>query len=151
MIPLKKSLNAGLLLAAIPISLGVIIALTAGAQVPPNPEGKTGTTAVIAGDADAGAELFESVCAECHGPAATAPTLRGVIGRRIASVESFYGYSEALKAKNSQTWTEANLNAFLKSPTDFAPGTLMYKTVPDAKNRADLLAFIATLPPPRNN
>jgi hypothetical protein len=26
----------------------------------------------------------------------------------------------------------------------------MYKTVPDAKDRADIIAFLASLPPPRN-
>jgi len=129
--------------AAIPVAI-VVLALNAHAQTPSKAES-------AAGDAEAGADIFESVCAECHGPAATAPTLRGVIGRTVASVESFYGYSEALKAKQPMTWTVANLDAFIKSPTDFVPGTQMYKTVPDAKNRADLIAFIATLPPPRGN
>ena len=128
----------------------VILSLAARAQTPPKTEAATGASPAISGDADAGADLFESICAECHGPAATAPTLRGVIGRHFASVESFYGYSEALMAKKSMTWTVENLDKFMKSPTDFVPGTLMYKTVPDAKNRADLIAYIASLPPPRD-
>jgi cytochrome c len=103
----------------------------------------------ISGDANAGAELFDSVCEECHGAAATAPTLRGIIGRPAASIESFDGYSEALKAKKSLIWTPANLNLFLKSPKDLVPGTLMYKTVPDEKDRADIIAYLASLPPPR--
>ena len=149
MINLKKSLVAGLTPAATAGTVFAILAFGASAQTPPKPEGTAGPTTAITGDADAGAELFESVCAECHGPAATAPTLRGVIGRHIASVESFYGYSDALLARKSETWTTAKLNAFIKSPTDFVPGTLMDRTVPDAKNRADLIAFIASLPPPR--
>jgi cytochrome c len=115
--------------------------LIANAQTP----GKT----ELAGDAERGAEQFEATCAECHGAAATAPTLRGIINRPIASVASFYGYSEGLKAKQALQWTTANLDSYLKSPPTFAPGNLMYKTYPDAQMRADVIAFLATLPPPR--
>jgi cytochrome c len=123
-----------------------IVTLGAGAQTPPKAK-EAGET--IAGDPEAGEQQFEAVCAECHGAAATAPTLRGIIGRPIASVATYYGYSEALKAKKSLTWTEANLNAYLKSPPTFAPGNLMYREFPDAKMRADIIAYLATLPPPR--
>jgi cytochrome c len=103
----------------------------------------------LVGDADRGAEQFEATCAECHGAAATAPTLRGIVGRPVASVQTFYGYSEAMKAKKPMTWTEDNLNAYLKSPPTFVPGNLMYREYPDAQMRADIIAFLATLPPPR--
>jgi cytochrome c len=139
---LPNSLRSPLLLTAVALPALAIMVFGAQAQTP---------SSAVAGDAEAGEELFESVCSECHGAAATAPTLRGVIGRPIASVASFSSaYSAGLKAKSGQSWTLENLNAFLKSPSDFAPGTEMKKQVPDAKNRADLLAYIATLPPPRN-
>jgi cytochrome c len=102
------------------------------------------------GDAERGEQQFEATCAECHGAAATAPTLRGIINRPIGSIESFYGYSEALKSLSSKKWTVENLDAYLKSPGDFAPGNLMYRDYPDAQMRADVIAFLATLPPPRN-
>ena len=102
-----------------------------------------------AGDAERGEQQFEATCAECHGAAATAPTLRGIINRPIASVADFYGYSEGLKAKKNLTWTKENLNAYLKSPPDFAPGNIMYRDYPDAQLRADVIAFLETLPPPR--
>jgi len=149
MFNVKKALNTGFLLAAISIAASAILAWTAIAQSPAGAAGSTGTA--ISGDANAGAEIFDSVCEECHGAAATAPTLRGIIGRPLASIESFDGYSDALKAKKSLTWTPANLDLFLKSPKDFVPGTLMYKTVPDAKDRADIIAFLASLPAPRNS
>lgn len=100
------------------------------------------------GDPDAGAELYNSVCKGCHA-VSIAPTLRGVIGRRIASVESFPAYTPALKAKGDQTWTPELLDSFLQDPARFAPGTLMTQTVPDPQTRADLIAYIETLPPPR--
>jgi cytochrome c len=104
--------------------------------------------AVADGDPQAGAELYNSVCKGCHG-VSIAPTLRGVVGRRIASVESFPAYTEALKAKRDLTWTAESLDQFLQGPTQFAPGTLMTQVVSDPQVRADLIAYLATLPPPR--
>lgn len=102
----------------------------------------------IVPDAEAGAETYNTVCKGCHG-VSIAPTLRGVIGRPIASVASFAAYSDGLKAKSSMSWTEANLDAFLTAPATFAPGTLMTQTIPDAQRRADLIAYLGMLPPPR--
>jgi cytochrome c len=102
----------------------------------------------IVADPEAGAETYNSLCKGCHG-VSIAPTLRGVVGRPIASVASFAGYSDALKAKSSMSWTEANLDAFLTAPATFAPGTLMTQTIADAQQRADLIAYLAMLPPPR--
>ena len=118
-----------------------ISAFTANAQAP--------AASGVVGDAARGEEHFEATCAECHGAAATAPTLRGVINRPIGSVESFTGYSEAMKAKKSMTWTKENLNTYLKSPPTFVPGNYMYREFPDAQMRADIIAFLETLPPPK--
>lgn len=103
----------------------------------------------LTGDADAGAEIYATDCRGCHA-VSIAPTLRGVLNRPIASAAGFAGYSEALKAKSPETWTEASLDAFLTAPQTFAPGTLMVKATPDAQQRADLIAYLASLPPPRS-
>jgi cytochrome c len=144
----KGKLNTVLWYAAALLASAAVLGLEASAQTP-NPQAAADPTATssVVGDADAGAELYSSVCKECHG-VSLAPTLRGVVGRPIASVESF-DYSDALMAKKSMTWTEANLNAFLSSPADFAPGTQMTKSIKDAQFRADIIAYLATLPPPR--
>ena len=98
------------------------------------------------GDPEAGADLYNSVCKGCHG-VSIGPTLRGVVGRRVASVESFQGYSDALKALKDKTWTPELLDKFLQGPGELAPGTLMTQVVPDAQTRADLIAYLATLTP----
>ena len=100
------------------------------------------------GDVNAGAQIYNSVCKGCHG-VSIAPTLRGVIDRPIASVEDFAGYSDGLKAKHDLTWTKENLDTFLTNPAEFAPGTLMVQIIPEAQKRADIIAFLAALPPPR--
>jgi cytochrome c len=71
-----------------------------------------------------------------------------VIGRPIASVTSF-DYSDGLLAKKSMTWTRENLDTFLNSPQDFAPGTEMKKKDLNPQARADVIAYLATLPPPK--
>jgi cytochrome c len=145
---MPKQTHASLLPTTL-VSLGsvaltlTILALNAAAQTRPKAE--------IVGDADRGAEQFEATCAECHGPAATAPTLRGIIGREVASIQSFYGYSEALKGKKPMKWSKETLNTYLTSPAKFVPGSLMYREYPDAQMRADVIAFLETLPPPRGN
>lgn len=101
-----------------------------------------------AGNADAGAELFSATCEACHA-SGVGPSLRGVIGRPIASVASFYGYTDALKAKSSDKWTEAGLDGLLADSQAFAPGSAMTVVMPDAQERADVIAYLASLPPPR--
>jgi cytochrome c len=134
---MSRSLRIGVVAAV--CMTGAAFALNAAAQDP----------VAQAGDAEAGGEIYSTECRGCHA-VSIAPTLRGVIGRPIASVADFAGYSDGLKAKASGTWTEANLDAFLKAPGEFAPGTLMTKSIDNPQVRADIIAYIATLPPPRS-
>ena len=99
--------------------------------------------AVAAGDAKAGAALFEDRCAICHVAkgGGQGPSLVGVVGRKAASVKGF-GYSSALKAANL-SWTAAKLDVFLTNPGKAVPGTAMPIRVSDATQRADLIAYFA--------
>ena len=96
---------------------------------------------------DAGKAMFTGRCGVCHqvaspksGPAA--PSLKGVYGRKIASLPDF-NYSAALKAKGG-VWTDANLEAWLTQPSAFAPGTRMFISVPSAADRATLIGYLKT-------
>ena len=106
-------------------------------------------------DAAHGEEVFKK-CAICHsaekgGPNMIGPDLYNVIGRKIASVEGFT-YSPALKKHSADTWTYANLDHWLTNPQAFAAGTTMaFPGLPEAKERADVIAFLRTKndnPPP---
>lgn len=92
-----------------------------------------------------GARLFALQCKMCHGPASTAmgPTLAGVTGGDIAGRADF-DYSPALKAKDGE-WTDANLDAYLKSPSGFAPGTKMMMAVPSEESRTAIIGHLKTL------
>lgn len=89
-------------------------------------------------------------CVVCHsiesgGPLRVAPPLHGIVGARKARYE-WYAYSDALR-KAGGTWTEADLDKFLTSPSKFLPGTT--KTIlgyADAKKRADIIAALKKTP-----
>lgn len=98
------------------------------------------------GDAAAGEDVFLDRCALCHvaeggGPG---PSLKGVVGRKAASVPGF-AYSDALKA-SARTWTASTLDEFLTDPAKSVPGTAMPIKVPDAKERADLISYLTAHP-----
>jgi len=95
-----------------------------------------------------GAAVFANQCAGCHvGPSTPlAPSLAGVAGAKIAS-KSDFEYSAGLKAKNGDTWTDANLDTFLKGPQDFAAGTAMYIAPQSDENRKALIEYLKTLKP----
>jgi len=102
-----------------------------------------------AGDAEAGKAAF-SKCASCHqvGPAARAgfgPQLNGIVGRPAASTPD-YKYSPALKSSGI-IWSEKNLGAFLKDPSELVPGTKMrFYGIGDEKQIANLLAYLRGFP-----
>lgn len=105
---------------------------------------------LAAANAEAGAGEAKK-CATCHAFEAGAeakigPNLHGVVGRDIASAEGFQ-YSPALSGKEG-AWTYEALDAFLKGPTAFAPGTKMiFPGITDAKPRADLIVYLKSVSP----
>jgi glucose/arabinose dehydrogenase len=98
------------------------------------------------GDASRGAQLFGEQCALCHGSGAgggRGPDLRGVFGRPPAHAPDF-AYSDALKAA-SWVWNEDRLGRYLENPAAAWPGTSMAYSVPERKDRADIIAYLKTL------
>ena len=89
-----------------------------------------------------GAQLFNMQCKMCHNGSPMGPSLAGVAGGKIAAKE--FAYSPGLKAKGG-TWTDANLDAFLKAPAQFAPGTKMLIGVPSDESRAAIIGYLKTL------
>jgi cytochrome c2 len=105
--------------------------------------GQTPGQAAPAGDAGAGEALFLDRCTFCHVPegGGQGPTLKGVYGRKAAAVPGFL-YSAALQ-KSGVTWTAPQLDRYLTNPNAAIPGSAMPITVPDPKQRADLIAYLA--------
>ncbi|WP_022704328.1 c-type cytochrome [Pseudorhodobacter ferrugineus] len=99
-------------------------------------------------DVAAGEKVF-SKCKACHkvdGSDGTGPHINGVVDRVKGAVAGF-GYSDALLAMSSESWTPENLDGFLLSPKNYMPGTKMsFAGLPKPADRANLIAWLATQP-----
>ena len=95
-------------------------------------------------EGDAGAAVYDRACASCHDALATgravAPMLRGIVGRKVAAQN--FDYSSALRGAGG-AWTPDRLDAFIRQPQQFAPGTTMtFGGLADAKERRLLIEFL---------
>lgn len=97
------------------------------------------------GDVVRGQALYQAQCTACHNIDSNkiGPAHRGVMGRRVGSLPG-YRYSDELAASRLR-WTPQTLNAWLTDPEELVPGQRMGFQVEDAQQRADLIAFLATL------
>jgi len=109
-------------------------------------------SALAAGDVAKGAELFKSSCGVCHqiGPGAktlVGPELNGIVGRKAASVD-YPMYSEPMKRLGDfgVVWTEENIDRWITNPNAALPNSYMtmFPGVPDASDRANLIAYLKT-------
>lgn len=102
-------------------------------------------------DAQQGEAVFAQ-CAGCHmvGEGAQTrfgPVLNNIVGQPAAAVVD-YDYSSAFKqlAEDNLVWSEAELDAFLQAPMQYASGTKMaYPGLASAQDRANVIAYLATL------
>ena len=88
-----------------------------------------------------------ALCRSCHtivkgGPNLTGPNLYGVYGSKSAAVPGFE-FSDAMKAAN-KTWDAPTIDKWIENPRAVLPETKMtFAGVTDAKNRADIIAYVA--------
>lgn len=89
-----------------------------------------------------------SRCAACHSTQAgqnkVGPSLAGVFGRTSGSAPG-YDYSPAMKNAHL-TWDDQTLAKFLQNPSGLVHGTKMFTSVPDAKTRQRVIAYLKSLP-----
>ena len=97
------------------------------------------------GDVQRGAALYQERCSACHNTDSNkiGPAHRGVMGRRIGSLPG-YKYSDEM-ARSRLRWTPQTLNAWLEDPEELVAGQRMGFQVDNAQERADLIAYLATL------
>jgi cytochrome c len=91
---------------------------------------------------DHGATLYQSRCSACHSIDSNrvGPAHRDTFGRRVGTAPG-YDYSVALR-RSKLVWTAANLDRWLSDPERLIPGQKMGYAVPDAGDRADLIAYL---------
>jgi len=125
------------MLIAATLGLGLLCQSGAGAQAP------------AAGDPAKGQAVFDANCGTCHTAAkvsqdSTTLSLFGVVGRKAGSNADF-SYSPAMQSAGI-TWTPDKLDAYIANPPAVVPGNIMYfPGLPDAAQRADLIAYLGTL------
>jgi glucose/arabinose dehydrogenase len=109
------------------------------------------------GDAGRGQVYFQQNCALCHSAALgpngqpvnqQGPSLFGVLNRKAATVPGF-NYTPALTS-SGLTWDAPTLDHFLQDPDTAVVGTSMPASIPKATDRADVIAYLATLQPGAN-
>jgi cytochrome c len=112
--------------------------------------------ALAEGDAAKGKAAFAK-CGICHqiGPGAktlVGPELNGVVGRKAASVADYEAmYSPGMKKLGADgwVWTEENIDKWIADPKALIPDSpmaLAFPGVPDAGERADIIAYLKTNP-----
>lgn len=122
----------------VPVQAGAaaaaLLLVAAGAQAQP-----TG------GDAARGRTLYESRCIACHSADAhrVGPAHKGVVGRKAGGAAG-YDYSPALAASKVR-WDARTLEAWLTDPERLIPGQKMGYRVEAQQDRADLIAYLASL------
>jgi cytochrome c len=110
------------------------------------------TPAFAAGDATKGKKAFGK-CGICHavGPGATTlvgPELNNIVGRKAASIAG-YPYSAGMKKLGDSgfVWSEENIDKWITDPKAMIPDSpmaLAFQGIPDAGERADIIAYLKT-------
>ena len=96
-----------------------------------------------AADAQRGKSLYETRCTTCHSLEyhGAGPAHKGLFGRKAGSAPG-YAYSKALK-DSTVVWNGDALDKWLSGPDTFIPGQKMWFSIPDAVDRADIIAYLA--------
>ena len=111
------------------------------------------SSALAEGDAAKGKAAFAK-CGICHqvGEGAktlVGPELNGIVGRKAASVADYAMYSAGMKKLGADgwVWTEENIDKWIADPKAMIPDSpmaLAFPGVPDAGERADIIAYLKT-------
>ncbi|MEC3948470.1 cytochrome c family protein [Sphingobium sp. HWE2-09] len=105
-------------------------------------------TLLATADVAAGEKVFAK-CAACHtvnqgGANGIGPNLYATVGEGIGQGKGGFAFSDALKSKGGN-WSFDNLDHWLKSPREFAPGTKMtFAGLGNPADRANLIAWLNT-------
>jgi cytochrome c len=113
-----------------------------------------GGLAFAAGNAARGKAAFAAKCASCRQEGLGAnpfvgPELNGIVGRDAASVPNYTKYSDGLKKlrESGFVWTDENMDKWITDPKSILPDSPMaiaFQGIPDANERADIIAYLKT-------
>ena len=106
-------------------------------------------TLMATADPAKGAEVFKK-CATCHsvnqgGANGIGPNLWATLGDGIGQGKGGFAFSDGLKGKGGK-WDFENMNTWLTSPRDYAPGTKMtFAGLSKGEDRANVIAYLNSM------
>lgn len=114
----------------------------------PGEDAEADLGSLLADASAAAGERRAALCKSCHTfgqgePNSTGPNLWNVVGSPVAN-NSGFNYTSALENFGGE-WTYERLDAFIHNSQEFVPGTAMVQRFANAKQRADILAYLQTL------
>ncbi len=113
-----------------------------------------GSSAAQSPSAENGADVFKK-CRACHLVGDTAkhavgPALNNVLGRKAGNADG-YAYSDNIRelGQGGLVWSEDQLSRYLENPKAVVPrGKMAFPGIPDAQDRADVIAYLKTFSKP---
>jgi cytochrome c len=126
------------------MTVGLLLSVCAQAGFPQQSPARPGIAPPTSGDPAHGRVVYQA-CESCHSVDEddVGPRHRGVYGRKAGSVPG-YAYSAALK-RSGIVWTAKTLDQWLTGPQAMVPGSKMFFSLKSASDRADVIAYLATL------
>lgn len=126
----------------------VLLLTACGGNTPPDHRSPVTLPLYTEGDADNGAIIYKDACGQCHqlnaGLNKKGPQLMNIYGAPAAELKD-YTYSEGLK-KSGWVWDAKTLDPYIADAEKAMPNSKMLSNpMPDAKERADVIAYLSTL------
>ena len=133
-----------------PIIIAMML-LSGCEKTPPDYRPQLNLPVYTQGDADNGALIFEEACGQCHqltpGLNKKGPQLMNIYGASAAQLTD-YEYSKGLAA-SGWIWDAKTLDPYIADAEKVVSDSKMLADpVPDASERADIIAYLSTLSAP---
>ena len=133
------------------IFTAAILLSACGERTPPDSRAAVTLPVYEQGDADNGAIIYQDACGQCHqltpGLNKKGPQLMNIYGAKAAQLAD-YDYSKALKT-SGWVWDAETLDPYIADVETAMPESKMLADpMPDARERADVIAYLSTLRAP---
>ena len=128
--------------------LTAVLLLTACEHTPPDHRDPVTLPLYVNGDADNGSLIYQDACGQCHqlnaGLNKKGPQLMNIYGAPAAELKD-YTYSKGL-TESGWVWDAKTLDPYIADAQKAMPDSKMLSDpMPDAKERADVIAYLSTL------
>ncbi len=128
--------------------LAAVLLLVACEKTPPDHRAPVTLPLYTDGDADNGSIIYKDACGQCHqrnaGLNKKGPQLMNIYGAPAAELKD-YTYSKGLET-SGWIWDAETLDPYIADAQKAMPDSKMLSDpMPDAKERADIIAYLSTL------